>query len=79
MKRIPALSIGSATLAFLLCSAGAMGQDAAAQPAAATASGDPDLSRHLDELTGKLDSMRRQLMESQNEMDELRNELHSLR
>jgi regulator of replication initiation timing len=38
-----------------------------------------DFTRHLDELTGKLDSMRQQLIESQKEMDELRSELHSLR
>ena len=79
MNRIPAFSMGSATLALVLCSAGAVAQDAAARAPVTTPPGDSELSRHLDDLNGKLDSMRRQLIESQNEMDELRNELRSLR
>ena len=81
MNRSPAPSIRSAivTMAFLLCSCGANGQQAATNQPAASHAEESDLNRHLDELTSKLDGMRQQLIESQNEMDELRNELRSLR
>ena len=82
MNRIPPLSIRSMTvsLALLLCSSGAIAQQAAAarEPSRPSAR-DSDLNHHLDELTSKLDSMRQQLIESQSEMDELRSELRSLR
>src|ERR1700676_1155449 len=81
MNRIPSPVIHSAiTLALVLCSNASIAQQAedAHQPLASSAS-DNDLNRHLDELTGKLDSMRQQLIDSQNEMDELRNELRGLR
>ncbi len=78
MNRIPAPSI--LALALMLCSAGAMAQQApGARQSAEPSPGDSELNRHLDEVTSKLDSMRQQLIESQNEMDELRNELRSLR
>jgi regulator of replication initiation timing len=78
MNRIPILPMRSALLALLLCSAFAGAQDAPSA-APATPSSDSQLSRHLDDLNNKLDSMRQQLIESQREMDELRGELRSLR
>jgi hypothetical protein len=70
----------TATLALLLYAFCAKAQqDVAVRQSPAPSAGDSDLNRHLDELTGKLDSMRQQLIDSQNEMDELRNELRGLR
>ena len=79
MNRIPA-PLFQAALVMLLCLPSAMAQqanDSNHSPVAPAA--ESEFSRHLDELTSKLDSMRQQLIESQSEMDELRNELHSLR
>ena len=76
---VPLIPSAAVALALILCSAGATSQQPAVASGPASPSGDSDLDRHLDELTGKLDSMRQQLIQSQNEMDELRNELHGLR
>jgi hypothetical protein len=81
MNRIPASPVEMVvvTLALIVCpAASSVAQQVSdgAQPPASTIA---EFDRHLDELTGKLDSMRRQLLESQNEMDELRREVHSLR
>lgn len=75
MNRIPApwVNFPSVTLALLICSVGASAQLAGNNRSSA------ELNQHLDELTGKLDSMRQQLIDSQKEMDELRGELRSLR
>lgn len=80
MNRIPVPFFRAAlvTLPILLCANALTAQEAGSGPARSSAA-EADLNRHLDELTTKLDSMRRQLVESQNEMDELRNELRGLR
>ncbi len=81
MNRIPAPFLHAVliSLPMVLCSTAAIAQQADTSRPLDASAAESDLDRHLDELTSKLDSMRRQLTESQNEMDELRKELHSLR
>jgi regulator of replication initiation timing len=68
------------TLAILVCTAASSAQESDQSSSSFTASvREPDLNRHLDEVTRKLESMRQQLIESQNEMDALRSELRGLR
>ena len=81
MNRVLSSPINTVAIALALAvftaasSAAQQGSDGVHSATSAIA----DFDRHLDELTGKLDSMRQQLQESQNEMDELRREVHSLR
>lgn len=82
MNRIPAPSLNAAivTLVLMVCSSASRGQQAQeGHPSNSSSAQATELNKHLDELTGKLDSMRQQLIESQNEMDELRRELRGLR
>jgi hypothetical protein len=81
MNRIPASTVNTAvvTLALIVGAATSGAQQVTESARPAPPMRESELDRHLDELTGKLDTMRQQLIESQNEMDELRSEIRTLR